>query len=89
MAQSESIRILYIEDDPGLARLVQKRLGKVGYTIDIASDGEEGLAKYQAEFYDLLFVDQSLPVHDGLEVIRILGTVGAQNTNYLQPIMEG
>ena len=76
MAQSESIRILYIEDDPGLARLVQKRLGKVGYTIDIASDGEEGLAKYQAEFYDLLFVDQSLPVHDGLEVIRILGSNG-------------
>jgi PAS domain S-box-containing protein/putative nucleotidyltransferase with HDIG domain len=77
MTQSESIRILYIEDDPGLARLVQKRLGTVGYTVDIASDGEEGLAKYQAEFYDLLFVDQSLPVHDGLEVIRILGSNGS------------
>ena len=77
MTQSESIRILYIEDDPGLARLVQKRLGTVGYTIDIASDGEEGLAKYQAGSYDLLFVDQSLPVHDGLEVIRILGSNGS------------
>jgi diguanylate cyclase (GGDEF)-like protein len=77
MAQSESIRILYVEDDPGLARLVQKRLGKVGYTVDIASDGEEGLAKYQANSYDLLFVDQSLPVHDGLEVIRILGSNGS------------
>jgi PAS domain S-box-containing protein/putative nucleotidyltransferase with HDIG domain len=77
MAQSEPIRILYIEDDPGLARLVQKRLGKKGYTVDIASDGEEGLAKYKAGSYDLLFVDQSLPVHDGLEVIRILGSNGA------------
>jgi PAS domain S-box-containing protein/putative nucleotidyltransferase with HDIG domain len=77
MTQSESIRILYIEDDPGLARLVQKRLGKKGYTVDIASDGEEGLAKYKAGSYDLLFVDQSLPVHDGLEVIRILGSNGS------------
>jgi PAS domain S-box-containing protein/putative nucleotidyltransferase with HDIG domain len=77
MAQSDPMRILYVEDDPGLARLVQKRLGKVGYTVDIASDGEEGLAKYQANSYDLLFVDQSLPVHDGLEVIRILGSNGS------------
>jgi PAS domain S-box-containing protein len=77
MAQSEPIRILYIEDDPGLARLVQKRLGKKGYTVDIASDGEEGLAKYQAGSYNLLFVDQSLPIHDGLEVIRILGSNGS------------
>ena len=77
MAQSARIRILYIEDDPGLARLVQKRLGKAGYTVDIATDGEEGLAKYQTGSYDLLFVDQTLPVYDGLEVIRILGASGS------------
>ena len=45
MAQSEPIRILYIEDDTGQARQVIKRMGKKGYTVDIASDGEEGLAK--------------------------------------------
>jgi PAS domain S-box-containing protein/putative nucleotidyltransferase with HDIG domain len=77
MAQSEPMRILYIEDDPGLARLVQKRLGKNGFTVDIASDGEEGVAKYQNGSYDLLCVDQSLPIHDGLEVIRILGSNGS------------
>jgi len=76
MARAEPIRILYIEDDPGLARLVQKRLGRAGYTVDLASDGEEGIAKYKANSYDLLFVDQSLPIHDGLEVIRILASHG-------------
>jgi len=76
MVHSEPIRILYIEDDPGLARLVQKRLGKAGYTVDIASDGEAGIAKYHADSYDVVFVDQSLPVYDGLEVIRILGSKG-------------
>jgi PAS domain S-box-containing protein/putative nucleotidyltransferase with HDIG domain len=77
MAQSAAIRILYIEDDPGLARLIQKRLGKRGYTVDIASDGEEGIKKYEADSYDLVFVDQTLPVYDGLEVIRILGSNGS------------
>jgi diguanylate cyclase (GGDEF)-like protein len=76
MAQSEPLRILYIEDDPGLARLVQKRLQRVGYVVDIASDGEEGIKKYEADSYDLMFVDQTLPVYDGLEVIRILASRG-------------
>ncbi|MBN1254213.1 MAG: MEKHLA domain-containing protein [Deltaproteobacteria bacterium] len=76
MAQSDPIRILYIEDDPGLARLVQKRLQRSGYMVDIATDGEQGVAKYEADSYDLMFVDQNLPVYDGLEVIRILGSKG-------------
>jgi len=76
MAHLNPIRILYIEDDPGLARLVQKRLGRAGYAVDIASDGAEGIAKYEADSYDVVFVDQSLPVYEGLEVIRILGSRG-------------
>jgi DNA-binding NtrC family response regulator len=77
MAHAHPIRILYIEDDSGLARLMQKRLGKVGYRVDIAGDGAEGIAKYEAVSYDILLVDQSLPIYDGLEVIRILGSHGA------------
>jgi diguanylate cyclase (GGDEF)-like protein/PAS domain S-box-containing protein len=77
MDQLESIRILYIEDDPGLARLMQKRLGRAGYAVDIAADGEEGIAKYHADTYDVLLVDQSLPIHDGLEVIKILSSNGS------------
>lgn len=76
MAQSDPIRILYIEDDPGLARLVQKKLQRAGYVVDIAADGEQGVAKYEADSYDLMFVDQNLPVYDGLEVIRILSSRG-------------
>jgi diguanylate cyclase (GGDEF)-like protein/PAS domain S-box-containing protein len=75
--QPQSIRILYIEDDPGLARLMQKRLGKVGHIVDIAADGKEGIARYHADPYDVVLVDQSLPIHDGLEVIRILGSNGS------------
>jgi diguanylate cyclase (GGDEF)-like protein/PAS domain S-box-containing protein len=76
MDQAQPIRILYVEDDPGLARLMQKRLGRAGYDVDIATDGRQGIAKYHADPYDVVLVDQSLPIHDGLEVIRILGSHG-------------
>jgi len=76
MTKSRPIRILYMEDDPGLARLFQKKLERAGYIVDIASDGEEGLAMCAAGDYDVLAVDQAMPVHDGLEVIRTLASQG-------------
>jgi len=74
MAESKPIRILYMEDDPGLARLFKKRLERAGYVVDIARDGEEGLAMYEAGSYDVVATDQHMPVHTGLEVIRILAS---------------
>jgi two-component system cell cycle sensor histidine kinase/response regulator CckA len=74
--RSEPIRVLYMEDDPGLARLVQKKLERAGYVVDLAHDGEEGLATYEAGSYDVVAVDQAMPIHDGLEVIRILASQG-------------
>jgi two-component system sensor histidine kinase/response regulator len=71
---SSGLRILYMEDDPGVARLVQKRLQRAGYVVAIARDGEEGLTMYAPGTYDLLMVDQSMPVHDGLDVIRFLAS---------------
>lgn len=67
-------RILCMEDDPGLARLVQMRLEQAGYVADLARDGEEGLDMYAAGSYDVVAVDQNMPVHDGLEVIRIMAS---------------
>jgi serine phosphatase RsbU (regulator of sigma subunit) len=66
------IHILYMEDDPGLARLVQKRLGRAGYMVHIAADGREGLSQCNSGDYELLLVDQNMPVYDGLDVIRSL-----------------
>ena len=76
MSESKPIRILYMEDDRGLARLAQKRLEPAGYIVDIALDGQEGLATYEAGSYDVVVVDQSMPVYDGLQVIRLLAAQG-------------
>jgi PAS domain S-box-containing protein len=75
-AMSEPIRILYMEDDPGLALLFQRRLQQAGYVVDLAFDGEQGLAMCAAGAYDVLAVDQAMPVRDGLEVIRLLAAQG-------------
>ncbi|MDY7078035.1 MAG: response regulator, partial [Chloroflexota bacterium] len=76
MAETQPIRILYMEDDPGLARLFQKKLKRAGYLVNVARNGEEGLAMYSAGSYDVLAVDQAMPVHNGLEVIRLLASQG-------------
>jgi len=77
VSEPEHVRILYMEDDADMARLFQRRLRNAGYTVDIAHDGGEGLAMYAEGSYDVLAVDQNMPVHDGLEVIRILASQGS------------
>ncbi|MBA4274228.1 MAG: hybrid sensor histidine kinase/response regulator [Alphaproteobacteria bacterium] len=61
--------ILAIEDDEGLARLLQKRLERQGYSIDIAGSGEDGLVFLKRKQYDLLLLDYNLPGISGLEVL--------------------
>jgi signal transduction histidine kinase len=68
------ISILYMEDDEGLAGLISDRLIKEGYKVDVASDGEEGLAMYKAGSYDVVICDYNIPIYSGLEVIQSILT---------------
>jgi two-component system OmpR family response regulator len=62
--------VLVIEDDSAIAGFVAKGLTEAGYTVDVASDGEEGLDRALAEPpYDALVVDLMLPRLDGLRLI--------------------
>ncbi|OGW39646.1 MAG: diguanylate cyclase [Nitrospirae bacterium RBG_13_39_12] len=74
MSCSKPIRILYMEDDAGLARLLQKSLQRQGYIVDIACNGEEGLAILNRDSYDILLIDYNMPVYGGLDVIRTLSS---------------
>ena len=65
-----SLRVLYMEDDPGLARLVQKRLRRSGCDVTVAEDGQTGLSMFEEAEYDLLLLDQEMPVYSGLKVIE-------------------
>ena len=65
-------RILLIEDDSRLAAMVSEYLGGAGYRVTATASGGNGLARLEAEPYDALVLDLSLPDMDGLEVCRRL-----------------
>ena len=62
-------RLLYVDDDPGLARLVQKGLGRRGYTVDTAGSGPDGLERLRGVAYDVVFLDHYMPGQDGLATL--------------------
>ena len=56
-----SARILYIDDDPGLARLVQKTLQARGFEVEFALSGGAGLEKLRAGRFDVVGLDHHMP----------------------------
>ena len=68
------MKILYVEDNDDNVYVVRNRLGRAGFTVLVAVDGEQGLAMATAERPDLILMDLSLPVLDGWEATRRLKT---------------
>ncbi len=64
------MRILLVEDDKDLQRLLKKALGDAGYVVDTASDGEEGHFLGDTEPYDAVILDLGLPKMDGVQVLE-------------------
>jgi len=62
-------RVLYIDDDEGLCRVVKRDLERNGYSVDLAHDGMSGLAKIEAERYDAVILDHHMPGRDGLSIL--------------------
>jgi len=63
-------KILIVEDDKKLARVLQLQLSYEGYQLDIAHDGFDGLLKFRDDSYDLVLLDVMLPQIDGYEVCK-------------------
>jgi DNA-binding response OmpR family regulator len=65
-------RILIVEDDPDIAELVARYLGKAGFLAERAASGREALQMIAAKPPDLVLLDLMLPHVDGLEVCRLI-----------------
>jgi DNA-binding response OmpR family regulator len=69
-----SRRILVIEDNKDLAHLLEIHLRDLSYEVDVAFDGDKGIAMAEAGNYNLIILDLMLPGLDGLEICRRLRT---------------
>jgi DNA-binding response OmpR family regulator len=72
------MRILVVEDEKKVASFVQRGLEAEAHQVDVAHDGETGLARALDGEYDLLVLDVMLPRRDGLAVLRELRARGRQ-----------
>ncbi len=66
------MRLLVVEDEKKVARFIKKGLEEEGYAVDVAPDGEEGLAMALDGVHDLLILDIHLPRMDGLGILQEL-----------------
>jgi two-component sensor histidine kinase len=71
-AEADPIRVLYIDDDPGISRLVQRRLHRGDTTVALAHDGATGLSLAASGGFDVIALDHYMPGRDGLDVLADL-----------------
>ena len=65
-------RVLYIDDDPGIGRLVQRQLERAGFAVTVVHDGDEGERLAAGGGFDAIGLDHYMPGRDGLEVLERL-----------------
>ena len=66
------MKILYVEDNDDNVYVLKNRLTRIGHTVLVALDGQQGIAMAQSEKPDLILMDLSLPLLDGWEATRRL-----------------
>ena len=65
-------KILVVDDEPHIVKMIESRLTANGYDVITASDGQEGLEKAQGENPDLILLDVMMPKLTGYKVSRLL-----------------
>ncbi len=70
--QETDLQLLLVEDEPKVAKALEKGLRGEGYKVDLAYRGDQGLALARAKDYALIVLDLMLPGMDGLELLRTL-----------------
>lgn len=69
-------RILVVEDEAGIARILQLELEHEGYTVGVATDGRKGYEMASSGEWQLVLLDVMLPEMSGIEVLRLIRQAG-------------
>jgi DNA-binding response OmpR family regulator len=68
--ETESKKVLLVEDDPFLSGMYQTKLKLEGFDVTVAMDGEEALSKLDQANYDIALLDIMMPKLNGFEVLK-------------------
>jgi DNA-binding response OmpR family regulator len=68
--QIQPYKILLVEDDPNLGYILHENLELQGFAVTLCADGEQALAVYHREMFDLCLIDVMLPKKDGFTLAR-------------------
>lgn len=74
----DEMKILVIEDSERLRRSLGEGLERVGFSVDLAADGDDGLSYALVNDYDAIVLDLMLPGLDGLSLLKKLRSEGRQ-----------
>jgi PAS domain S-box-containing protein len=74
LAERLPLRLLIAEDNIVNQKVVTKMLGRFGYSADVVSNGLEAVEHLEATAYDVLLLDVQMPVMDGFEAARVIGS---------------
>ena len=96
-----SYKVVVIDDDADILRLVRNKLQKEGFQVVTAVDGEDGLSKIVTEKPDIVLIDIMMPKKDGYQVlseikkmgkrapVSILLTAKAESKDIVKGLQEG
>ena len=76
MATTSTARVLVIDDEPDVRRIIADTLADEGFGVDVAGSGEDGLELLRGEPFDLAYVDINLPGLSGFEVLETIRDEG-------------
>ncbi len=65
-------KILIVDDDSAVQATIRLILERAGHSVVVAGDGRKGLAIFEADEFDLLFLDIFMPGMDGIETMRLI-----------------
>ena len=68
--QSDSLRILFADDETSLQELISKELPRMGHSVTVCPDGIKAVEALSENAYDCLLVDLDMPGMHGIEVIQ-------------------
>jgi DNA-binding response OmpR family regulator len=64
------VKLLLVEDEPKMARMLQRGLSEEGHAVDVCSTGEEAFSRAAEVAYDVVVLDWSLPDTDGITLLK-------------------